>query len=65
MKIVTKDNFGKDLFEEQLVAENVNKFYGEELVKSHNDRYWKSESSSYLALVEDDYELYNGYLDLM
>lgn len=65
MKIVTKDNFDRDLFVELIVAENVNKVYGEELVKLHNERYWKNESDSYLALVEDDYELYNGYLDFI
>jgi len=64
MKIVTKDNFDRDVFEEQLVAENVNKYFGEQLVELHNERYWKEHSDSYLTLVEDDYELYNGYADL-
>ena len=33
MKIIKKDNFGRDLFTEQVVAENVNEVIGEQLVK--------------------------------
>jgi hypothetical protein len=65
MKIITKDNFDRDLFAEQVVAENVNEAIGKELVKSWNDKQWSQHSSYYLALVEDDYELYDGYADLL
>ncbi|MBG9689402.1 hypothetical protein ABD91_00475 [Lysinibacillus sphaericus] len=61
MKIITKDNFDRDIFEEVIVAENVNEWYGKEFVKLHNDKYWNGESDTYLALVEDDYKCYNGY----
>ncbi|MCP1159307.1 MULTISPECIES: hypothetical protein [Bacillus] len=64
MKIITKDNFCRDYFTEELIAENVNQYLGEQMVKEWNDRHWDEQSSYYLALVEDDYELYDGYADL-
>ncbi|WP_336124965.1 hypothetical protein [Niallia taxi] len=65
MKIITKDNFCRDLFTEKVIAENVNELIGKELVKEWNNRHWNDHSDYYLALVEDDYELYDGYADLM
>lgn len=65
MKIVTKDNFDRDLFAEQVVAENVNEFFGRELVNTWNEKYWTNESDIYLELVEDDYKLYDGYAELL
>jgi hypothetical protein len=65
MKIITKDNFDRDLFTEKIIAENVNKFIGEQLVKEWNDKYWTEHSDIYLALVNDDYKLYDGYADLL
>lgn len=65
MKIITKDNFDRDIFKEYVVAESVNRYYGEELVEAHNDKYWTGVSDTYLALVEDDYELYDGYAQLL
>jgi len=65
VKIIWKDNFDRDLYSEVVVAENVDKYVGQDLVKLHNDKYWDGQSNSYLALVEDDYELYDGYADLL
>lgn len=65
MKIVTKDNFGKDLFKEEIVAENVNETLGVELVEQWNNNYWHEHSNIYLELVADDYELYDGYAELL
>lgn len=65
MRIITKDNFCRDLFTEQVVAENVNEVIGEQLVKTWNDKHWNEQSDYYLALVDDDYELYDGYADLI
>lgn len=64
MKIITKDNFCRDLYTEQVVAENVNIYYGELLVKLYNDKYWDGNSESYLGLVEDDYIPYDGYKEM-
>lgn len=65
MKIITKDNFCRDLFTEQVIAENVNGFIGKQLVERWNEKYWTEHSDYYLELVEDDYELYDGYADLV
>ncbi|MCR8641412.1 hypothetical protein NV379_01970 [Paenibacillus sp. N1-5-1-14] len=65
MKIVKKDNFNRDLFSEIVFAENVNRVIGEEMVKLWNEKYWNGNSEYYLKLVDDDYELYDGYADLL
>ena len=65
MKIITKDNFCRDLYTERVVAENVNEYHGKEIVKLLNDKYWTESSDEYYALVEDDYVLYDGYKELM
>ena len=64
MKIVTKDNFDRDYFTERVIAENVNPYIGKELVEEWNNKNWRSDSQYYLALVENDYVLYDGYADL-
>ena len=61
MKIVTKSNFNEELYVERIVADNVDKYWGEEFVKLWNDRNWTEHSTSYLELVEDDYVPYDGY----
>lgn len=65
MKIVTKDNFCRDYFTEQVVAENVNEFIGKQMVKAWNDKHWDDTSDHYLKLVDDDYKLYDGYAELL
>lgn len=64
MKIITQDNFDRDLFSEEVMAENVNEFIGKQMVEQWNDKYWNGHSDFYLKLVPDDHELYNGYTDL-
>jgi hypothetical protein len=61
MKIVTKDNFDRDLFTEEVIAENVNKVIGTQMVELWNDTNWNEKSSYYLELVEDTYEPYDGW----
>lgn len=63
MKIVTKDNFCRDLFTETLVAEKVNEVIGKQMVLEWNNKHWNDNSDYYLALVEDEYKLYDGYAD--
>lgn len=65
MKIITKSNFGLESFVEEIVAENVNEFLGEELVENWNNIHWHEYSGFYLKLVDDDYVLYDGYKELM
>lgn len=64
MKIVLGDNFGRDLFTEVLIAENIKNDIGEQLVNTWNDVHWDEHSDHYLKLVHDDYKLYDGYADL-
>ena len=49
MKIITKDNFNRDLYTEVVVAENVDKYVGQNLVKLHNDKYWDGNSETILC----------------
>lgn len=65
MKIIWKDNFGRDAYAEEVVADNVHAETGRVMVDMHNAKFWDGESDSYLALVEDDYVLYDGYADLL
>lgn len=65
MKIVTKDNFNRDLFTEKVVAENVDNTIGKQLVREWNNKHWNEQSDFHLSLVEDDYELYDGYAVLV
>jgi hypothetical protein len=58
MKIIKKDNFGRDYISDYLVAENVGSYYGEEIVKFLNARFGGDESPDFFELVESDYELY-------
>lgn len=64
MKIVTKDNFNRDLFTEEVIAENVDPIYGKELVKEWNEKNWTEYTRVYLELVDDDYEPYDGYKEM-
>lgn len=65
VKIITKDNFDRDLFVEQVIAENVNEVFGEQLVRHWNDKYWNDHSNIYLKLVDDEYKPYDGYANLL
>lgn len=64
MKIITKDNFDRDLFVEVIIAEKVTEHHGKEIVQLLNDKHWTETSDHYYALVEDDYKPYNGYDNL-
>lgn len=64
MKIILKDNFDRDLFTEEVLAENVNEQIGVELVKLYNDKYWNDNSNTFLSLEEDSYVPYDGYKNL-
>lgn len=61
MKIVVRDSLCRDVFEEYVVAENINEWYGKEFVKLYNNKFCDDESDTYLDLVEDNYVCYNGY----
>ncbi len=58
MKIICKDNFDRESVNDQLVCENVNKFYGEMIVDFLNDRFSGDHSPNFYRLVDDNYRLY-------
>lgn len=64
MKIVTKDNFDRDVFLERVVVPQVDKAWGETIVDALNEKYWTTNSEEYFALVEDDYVPYDGYKEM-
>lgn len=64
MKIVTKSNFDEELFVEVVIAENVNEYFGKQMVDLWNEKHWDERSSEYLKLVEDDYVVYDGYKEI-
>jgi len=61
MKIVMKNNFNRELFKEEIIAENVDPVFGEKLVHCYNEKHWTETSEIYLELVDDDYKPYDGY----
>jgi hypothetical protein len=58
MKIVKADNFDREGSQgnDVLIAENVNKFWGESITGLLNERAGK-DSKDFFELVEDDYKL--------
>jgi len=57
MKVIAIDNFDRELYSEQLVCENINKYHGINFVKFLNDG-TSDNSQWYYKLVEDDYKLF-------
>lgn len=57
MKIIATDNFGRDTFDDFLVASGVNEFYGNKIVKFLNDTLSGEHSDWFFKLVDDDYKL--------
>jgi len=57
VKIIAVDNYDREMYDDILIAENVNKGYGEKIVKlMNNDE--KSDNESCIKLVENSYTLY-------
>lgn len=54
MKIVGTDNYNRDSIADFLVAENVDKYLGVQIVQYLN----RNTSDTYFSLVEDNYKLY-------
>lgn len=54
MKIVGTDNYNREYIADFLVAENVDKYLGWQIVEYLNS----DTSDTYFSLVEDNYKLY-------
>ena len=59
MKIINVDNMDREMYSDKLIAENVNRFYGELIVEVLNDKHSGSNSPDWYRLVSDDHELYS------
>ena len=57
MKIIMKSNFDLETVDDFIIAENVNKYYGQKIIKLMRDAA-REDDKYYPMLVEDDYELY-------
>jgi hypothetical protein len=58
MKIIIVDNFDRESSSDTLVAENINKYWGEKVVDFLNNKFSGDDSPSYFKLVEDGHKLY-------
>lgn len=66
MKIIAVDNFDRDEIPNVLVAENVNKYWGDKIVTSLN--YMEGtdlNAQHYFLLVDDDHKLWGGMSELV
>ncbi|MGL6184838.1 MAG: hypothetical protein ACRC1T_05605 [Clostridium chrysemydis] len=59
MKIIGIDNLNRDTVSDILICENINKYYGEKLLKYLESECDKYSDCSY-KLVEDGYNLYDA-----
>jgi hypothetical protein len=65
MKIIRVDNFAREHIADQLIAENVNEYYGSQIVDFLNDTFSGEHSSDFYRLVKDDYILWRGMEELV
>lgn len=66
MKIIAVDNFDRDEIPNVLVAENVNKYWGDKIVTALN--YMEGtdlNAQYYFLLVDDDHKLWGGMSELV
>lgn len=57
MKIIRSDNFNRDYISDALIAENVNEYYGNLIVKLLNTHEGE-DSLDFYKVVADEYKLY-------
>lgn len=58
MKIIRVDNFGRETVSDELVCENVNKYYAKAILAFLIEKYSGDTAPSYFRLVENNYKLY-------
>lgn len=61
IKIIKKDNKDSMIYRERVIAENVDKEIGTIMVDLYNEKHWNTNSNFYLRLVNDSYELRDGF----
>jgi len=57
MKIVCVDNYDREIYDDVLVCDNVNDYYGKQIVEFLNDKAGE-DNNNYYRLVGNDYELF-------
>lgn len=65
MKIICKDNYDRESLADDLIAENVHRYFGEFIVDALNEKYSGEHFSNFFCLVEDDYKLWGGMEELV
>lgn len=58
MKIIKVDNFARETYDDVLVCENVNTFYGTFITNALNEKFSGENSEAFFKLVKEDYTLY-------
>ncbi len=58
MKIIKIDNFDRGNISDEVVAENVNLYYGPKIVRFLNDNFSGETVDIYFRLVKDDHILF-------
>lgn len=57
MKIICVDNYDREMYDDILIAENVDERWGNHIVELLNNDYRKS-NGDYFKFVENDYKLF-------
>ena len=57
MKLISVDNYDRELYDDTLIAENVHEYYGQIMADLLNKKVGEN-SENYFKVVEDDYELF-------
>jgi len=58
MKIIKVDNYDRELYDDNLIAENIVNVYYEKLIVDVLNSESKRSDEDYFRLVEDDYTLF-------
>ena len=67
MKIISTDNFDREIYSDLLIAENIRiKEYADIMCKALNDKFSNNDyADRFYKVVEDDYKLWRGMEELI
>lgn len=67
MKIISTDNFDREIYSDLLIAENIRiKEYADIMCKALNDKFCNNDyADRFYKAVEDDYKLWRGMEELI
>lgn len=58
MKIICVNNFAREDISDELICENVNKYYAEDIVNFLNKKFSGESAPDFFKAVDDNYKLY-------